>query len=73
MLAHEIGVLWAPTTFPETLNTKFTINELWFPLVTHMVDSDARFDSYRLLNSGQGDEQILDRLDIQVNDQVLWE
>jgi hypothetical protein len=39
-------------TFPETLNTKVADNELSFPLVTHMVYSDARFGSYGILKSG---------------------
>jgi hypothetical protein len=43
-------------TTPGTLNTEFAINELSFPLVTHPANSDARFDSYRILNSGQGVE-----------------
>jgi hypothetical protein len=55
-------------TFPEILNTKVAINELIFPLVTHMVYSDARFDSYEILKSGQGAENFLDR---SANDQVL--
>jgi hypothetical protein len=40
----------------ETLNTKIAVNELRFPLVTHMVThtaySDAWFDSYVILKSG---------------------
>jgi hypothetical protein len=55
----------------ETLNTEFATNKLSFPLVTHTVDSEAQFDSYRILNSGQGAEHCLDRLDIKMNDQVL--
>jgi hypothetical protein len=39
-------------TFPETWNTKVAVNELSFPLVTHMAYSEARFDNYRILNSG---------------------
>jgi hypothetical protein len=58
-------------TSPETLNTKVVVNELSFPLVTHTTYSDARFDSYRILNSGQGAENFLDRLNIPTNDQVL--
>jgi hypothetical protein len=58
-------------TSPETLKTEFAINKLSFPLVTHTADSDARFDGYRILKSGQGAEHFLDRLDIQMNDQVL--
>jgi hypothetical protein len=57
-------------TSPETLNTKFSANELSFPLVTHTVDSGARFDSYGSLKSGQGAENFLDRLVIQANGQV---
>jgi hypothetical protein len=61
---------------PEALNIitvgmKFSINELSFSLVTHTAYSDARFDSYGILKSGQGAEHFLDRLDIQMNDQVL--
>jgi hypothetical protein len=44
----------------ETLNTKVSANALRFPLVTHMIYSDARFDSYEILKSGQGAE-ILSR------------
>jgi hypothetical protein len=58
-------------TFPETLNTKVAFSELVFPLVTHMAYSDARFDSYGILNSGRGAENFLDRLWRPVNDQVL--
>jgi hypothetical protein len=58
-------------TFPETLNTKNAINELSFPLITHMVYSDARFDSYGILKQGQDAEQILDRLDTRMNNKVL--
>jgi hypothetical protein len=46
------------------LNTKASINELSFLLVTHTVYSDARFDSYGILKSGQGVANFLDRLDI---------
>jgi hypothetical protein len=58
-------------TSAKTLNTKISVNELIFLLVTHTVYSDARFDSYGILNSGQGAENFSDRLDIQMNDQVL--
>jgi hypothetical protein len=58
-------------TSAETLNTKIAINELSFPLVSHTVYSNAQFDSYGSLNSGQGAENFSDRLDIQMNDQVL--
>jgi hypothetical protein len=36
----------------ETLNTKVAVNELRFSLVTHMVRSDARLDSYGILKLG---------------------
>jgi hypothetical protein len=60
-------------TFPEALNTKVVVNELRFPLVPHTASSDARFDSYRILTSGRGAENFLNRLDRPVNDQVLRE
>jgi hypothetical protein len=56
---------------PETLNIKVAINELIFLLVTHMVYSDAQFDSYGILISGRGAENFLDRLDRSTNNQVL--
>jgi hypothetical protein len=55
-------------TSPETLNTKVSDNKLSFLLVTHTVYSDARFNTYGILNSGQGAENFLDRL---ANNQVL--
>jgi hypothetical protein len=55
-------------TFPETLNTKNSFNKLSFPLVTHTVNSDARFGSYGILKSGQGAENFLD---IPMKDQAL--
>jgi hypothetical protein len=58
-------------TSPEILNTKLVVDELRFPLVTHITYSDTRFDSYGILNSGQGAENFQDRLDIPMNDQVL--
>jgi hypothetical protein len=58
-------------TFPETLNTKVSVNELSFSLVTHMASSNARFDSYGILKSARGAENFLDRLGRPVNDQVL--
>jgi hypothetical protein len=58
---------------PETLNTKVATNELSFPLVTDTTYSDARFDSYVILKSGQGAEDFLDSLNIPINDQVLRE
>jgi hypothetical protein len=45
-------------TFPETLNTKVAVNELSFPLVTHMAYSNARFDSYAILKPGRGAEKL---------------
>jgi hypothetical protein len=45
-------------TFPKTLNTKVSINELSFPLVTHTIYSYARFDSDGILNSGRGAEKV---------------
>jgi hypothetical protein len=56
-------------TFPETLYTKNA--ELRFSPVTHTAYVDTRFGHYRLLNSGYNADQILDRLDIQVIDQVF--
>jgi hypothetical protein len=58
-------------TSPETLNTKLAVNELIFRPVTHMAHFDARFDIYGVSKSGQGAEQILDRLDRRKNNQVL--
>jgi hypothetical protein len=55
----------------ETLNTIVSVNELIFPLVSHTVYSDARFDSYGILKSGSGPEDFLDRLHRPMNDQVL--
>jgi adenosine deaminase len=55
----------------ETLNTKVSFNKLRFPIVTHTVYSDARFDRYRILKSGQVTENFLERLDTLANDQVL--
>jgi hypothetical protein len=54
-------------TFPDTLHIKNSLNEHTFPLVTHTAYSDARFDSYAFLKLGQGDKQILDRLDRRMN------
>jgi hypothetical protein len=58
-------------TSPETLNTKVGVNELAFPLVTHTVYSDARFDSCGILKSGWGAENFLYRLGRPANNQVL--
>jgi hypothetical protein len=58
-------------TSPKTLYTKNTINELSFSPVTHTSYFDTRFGRYGFLKSGYGADQILDRLIIQVIDQVL--
>jgi hypothetical protein len=58
-------------TSPETLNTKVAINELRFPLVTHMVYSNTWFDSYEILKSERGAGNFLDRLGRLVNYQIL--
>jgi hypothetical protein len=58
-------------TFLEILNTKVTVNEVSFSLVTHTAYSDARFDNYVILKSEQGAENFLDRLCRPANDQVL--
>jgi hypothetical protein len=42
----------------ETLNMKFAVNELSLPLVTHTTYSNARFDCYGILKSGQGAELV---------------
>jgi hypothetical protein len=57
-------------TSPETLHTKIAVNELSFPLVTHMAHSDTRFGSYGLLKSGNNADQILDRLNIETESQL---
>jgi hypothetical protein len=56
---------------PETLNTRVAVNELNFQLIMHMAYSDAQFDSYGILKSGQGAGNFPNRLDRPVNDQVL--
>jgi hypothetical protein len=58
-LRHKSGI-WQNFVMatPEILNMKFAINKLSFPLVTHVAYSDARFDSYGILKSGQGAELI---------------
>jgi hypothetical protein len=54
---HKSGV-WQKKSMTslETLYTKNGINKLSFPLVTHTSYSDARFDSYGVLKSGQSSE-----------------
>jgi hypothetical protein len=49
-------------TSQETLNTKIAVNKLNFLLVTHAAYSNAQFHSYRILKSGQGAENFLDKL-----------
>jgi hypothetical protein len=70
---HKSGFCWQnfAMTSPGTLHMKITVNKLSFLLVTHTAYFDTRFGSHGLLKSGYSAEQILDRLDIQVNDQVL--
>jgi hypothetical protein len=42
----------------ETPNTKVIMNSLSFPLVTHMVSSDAQFGSYEFSKAGHGAERF---------------
>jgi hypothetical protein len=58
-------------TSPESLNTKVVVDEHSSPLVTHTTYSDAWFDSYGILKSGQGAENFLDKLAIPINAQLL--
>jgi hypothetical protein len=51
-------------TSPETLYTKTIINELVFPLDTHMTYFDIRFHLYGFFKSAYKAGQILGRLDI---------
>jgi hypothetical protein len=55
----------------DTLHTKSAVNELSFLLATHMSYFNTGFGRYGLLKSGYGTDQILDRLDRQVIDQVF--
>jgi hypothetical protein len=48
---------FAMTTL-ESLNTKIVVNLLSFPLITHMVPSDAWFDSYEFSNVDPGSERF---------------
>jgi hypothetical protein len=69
---HKSGIRQNFTmTSPENLNTKLSINELSFLLVTDTVDSDAQFGSYVILKSGERAQNFLYRLVIQANGQVL--
>jgi hypothetical protein len=42
----------------KTLHTKSIVNELSFPLVTHMAYFDTRFGHYRFLKTEQGAELL---------------
>jgi hypothetical protein len=59
------------TKTPEVPNTVTVGNSLIFLMVHNMAYSDVRFDSYEILKPGQGAENLPDKLDIQINDQVL--
>jgi hypothetical protein len=71
-LRHKFGC-WCNFAMnsQKTLYTKNVANELRFPLVSHTTCFDTWFGHYGFLKSGYGAGQILDRLDIQVNDQVF--
>jgi small neutral amino acid transporter SnatA (MarC family) len=56
---------------PEHSYTKNVANELIFLVVTHMNCFDIWFGCYGILKSGSCSWQILDRLGIQVLDQVF--
>jgi hypothetical protein len=58
-------------TLPETLYTNNVANELIFLLVTHTTSFDIQINRYECLKSGFAAEQILDRLTIQVFDQIF--
>jgi hypothetical protein len=58
-------------TSPKTLLMKNVVNEVSFLLVTHMTCFDTRFGRYRFLKSGCSADPVLDRLGIQVFDQVF--
>jgi hypothetical protein len=58
-------------TSPETLYMKNAVNELHLSPVTHMADFDKRLGRYGFFKSGYSADQILDRLDLQVIDQVF--
>jgi hypothetical protein len=57
--------------FPETLDTKDVANEPSFLLVTHMTGFDIQINRYEFLKSYFAAELILDRLTIQVFDQIF--
>jgi hypothetical protein len=58
-------------TLPETLYMKNVSNELIFPLVTHTTCFDTQFGRYVFFKSGYSADQIPDRLDVQMIDQVF--
>jgi hypothetical protein len=58
-------------TLPETLYIKDVTNKPSFLLVTHMTSFDIQINRYEFLNSDFVAEQILDRLTIQVFDQIF--
>ncbi len=76
-LQESIDPVAADPTVAESVADTFhdvvdlAVNKLSFPLVTHTVDSDARFGGYEILKSGQGAENFSDRLGRPVNDQAL--
>jgi hypothetical protein len=59
-------------TSPENSYMKNVTNELRFLVVTHTTCFDIRFGRYDILKSGFSSGQILDRLGVQVLDQVFW-
>jgi hypothetical protein len=58
-------------TLPEILYTKDVTNEPRFLLVTHTTSFDIQINRYEFLKSDFTAEQILDRLTIQVFDQIF--
>jgi hypothetical protein len=76
-LQESIDPVAADPTVVESVADTFhdvvdlAVNKLSFPLVTHTVDSDARFGGYGILKSGQGAENFMDRLDRRMNNPVL--
>jgi hypothetical protein len=76
-LQESIDPVAADPTVAESVADTFhdvvdlAVNKLSFPLVTHTVDSDARFGVYGILKSGQGAENFMDRLDRRMNNPVL--
>jgi hypothetical protein len=57
---HHGTVSWQNFTMTtlKTPNTELVANYLIFLLVTHMVSSDARFDSYEFSKTGHGAERF---------------